>query len=118
MKTVVTGPVGTAHLNQERSSMAATKEKTEAPKKSLPVNHPQAGYVEPDLSAIDGRDPPEAPPEEEEKPKSWQEARDAREAEVKAIAEAEDKAASEEEEAAAETEEVAAPAASRGTASA
>lgn len=78
--------------------MAATKEKEEA-KATLPINHPKAGYVEPDLSAIDGRDPPEEVEVEEEKPKSWQEARDAREAEVKAVAESEDKAAKEEQEA-------------------
>jgi hypothetical protein len=85
---------------------SATAEET--PKKSLPVNHPQAGYVRPDLSLIDGREPADESEVEDTEPKTRQERIDAREAEVEAIAESEHKAATEEEEAVAEIEAAAA----------
>jgi hypothetical protein len=74
--------------------MAAESKEAEAPKQELPVNHPQAGYVSPDLSLNDGNQilPDEEPPEEE-KPLTREERIEAREAEVKAVAEHEDKVA-------------------------
>jgi hypothetical protein len=94
------------------------KAKEEEQKLSLPVNHPKAGYLSPDLSLIDGREPPNEEDVEEEKPQTREERIEAREAEAEAVAEAEHKAATEEQEAAAETEEKAvkaeAPAASGG----
>jgi predicted nucleic acid-binding Zn ribbon protein len=68
-----------------------TPKTTDEPKQSLPVGHPQAGYVSPDLSTHDGTG---TLPDSE---KEWHEARnDARDEEVEAVAEAEDKAAKEE----------------------
>jgi hypothetical protein len=62
-----------------------TSTKTEEPKRTLPVGHPQAGYVEPDLSYHEGTGT--LPDEEIE----FHEARnEAREAEVQAVAENED----------------------------
>jgi hypothetical protein len=84
MKTVVAGPVGTAHLTTEGGHMAPAAKAEEA-KESLPVNHPQAGYVDPDLSLVDNRvDPDDLADEREERIA-------AREEDVKKIADAEDK---------------------------
>src|SRR5262245_38142980 len=63
-----------------------TSSTTEEPKESLPIGHPQAGYVSPDLSEAGTAQT--LPAEEEE----WAKARDeARQEEVDAVAEAEDK---------------------------
>lgn len=65
--------------------MAPTKD---APKQTLAVNDPEAGYLAPDLSFQDGTG---TLPDEE---KEWHEGRDeAREDEAERIAEAEDKVA-------------------------
>lgn len=72
--------------------MATTKEKNlnqseEEPSASLPINHPQAGYVSPDLSFHDGTG---ILPEAE---KAWHEARNkAQEEGAEAVAEQETKA--------------------------
>ena len=84
--------------------MAEAKTKaasTEEQKATLPAGHPQAGYVPPDLSAIDGyAEPPEEPTpdeaEEADKPLTREENIAAREEAVKAVEESEDKAAKEE----------------------
>lgn len=74
--------------------MSPTSKTTEEPKATLPVGHPAAGYVSPDLSAHDGTG---TIPDVE---KEWHEERnDARDAEVEAVNDAEDKAAKEEREA-------------------
>ena len=70
--------------------MAPTKDKEER-KLTLPSGHPQAGYVSPDLSGMDGVG---TLPDEEQK--IHDERDDAREAEVEAVAEHEDKVAREE----------------------
>jgi hypothetical protein len=95
--------------------MSTTKdvEKRES-EASLPINHPKAGYVAPDLSAIEDRDPPDEgkvkteslaqgptshsfnPADENTVPRTREENIAAREAEVKAVGEAEDKARKEE----------------------
>lgn len=79
----------------------AAKEQAAEPKQSLPAGHPQAGYVSPDLSLLDGRGPWEEP-EAEDRPLTREENIAAREGEVKAVAEAEDKVAKEEAKAAEE----------------
>ena len=69
-----------------------TKERKE-PKATLPVGHPKAGYVDPDLSYHEGTGV--IPDEEVE----WHEARnEAREEQIDEVAEGEDKAAKEEQE--------------------
>lgn len=71
----------------------------EAPKRTLPAGHPQAGYVSPDLSFQDSTGV--LPDEEQE----FHDERDeAREEEAKAVAEAEDKAATAEAEESAKAE--------------
>ena len=73
----------------------------EEPKQTLPVGHPKAGYVSPDLSTHEGTGT--IPDKEIE----WHEARnDAREEEVAAVEEGEDKAAKEEAELKAKDAEV------------
>jgi hypothetical protein len=71
----------------------ATKTTKEAPaeeKQSLPVNHPQAGYVSPDLSFREGVG---ALPEDEQ---AWHDERDAvQEEQAEKVADEEDKAAKE-----------------------
>jgi hypothetical protein len=67
---------------------------TDEDKATLPVGHPQAGYVSPDGSFSDNAG---IPPDKE---KEWNEQRDqAHEDEVEAVADAEDKAVKEEQEA-------------------
>jgi len=74
--------------------MSPTSKTTEEPKATLPVGHPAAGYVSPDLSAHDGTG---IIPDEE---KAWHEQRnEAREEQLEAVADAEDKAKKDEDEA-------------------
>lgn len=74
--------------------MSPTSKQTEEPKQTLPVGHPRASYVSPDLSRHEGTGT--LPDEEIE----WHEQRnEAREEEVKAAEESETKAAKEEREA-------------------
>ena len=62
-----------------------TKDTKDAPKRTLPVGHPQAGYVSPDLSFQDGTG---LLPEEEQE---FHDGRDEQQqAEAEAVAEAED----------------------------
>lgn len=72
--------------------MADTKTKAdEEPKATLPPGHPQAGYVDPDLSTHEGTG---TIPDEE---KAWHEARnEARDEQKQAVEEGEDKAVKEE----------------------
>lgn len=81
---------------------------TDEEKATLPVGHPEAGYVSPDLSYSDGAG---TLPDSE---KQWNAARDkAHDEEVEAVADAEDKAVKEqkkaEEKAAAEEKDAPAP---------
>jgi hypothetical protein len=76
--------------------MSPTSKQTEEPKATLPVGHPQAGYVTADLSLQDGVG---TLPDIEQ---AWNDERDeAREADVEAVADHEDKVAKEERDAAA-----------------
>ena len=63
---------------------------TEAPLESLPINHPQAGYISPDLSFHDGHDEADLTEQEENAA--------ARDAEAQAVAEHEDAVAKAEDE--------------------
>ena len=75
-------------------SKTAKRERPEKPGNALPVGHPQAGYVDPDLSF---RENPDAPLPDAEQ--AWADERDnAREEQVKAVNESEEKAAKEERE--------------------
>jgi hypothetical protein len=90
------------------------EEKLEA-KASLPVNHPKAGYVSPDLSEIVDREPPneEERSRQSRKRPTREENIEKREKEVKAVAESEDEIAKEESEAEAKAAELAAEAAKK-----
>jgi len=71
--------------------MSSTSSKKEEPKQSLPPGHPQAGYVDPDLSYHEGTG---SIPDAEA---AWHEERnDAREKQVKAVEENEHKVATDE----------------------
>jgi uncharacterized protein YaiL (DUF2058 family) len=74
--------------------MARSTQEKEERKLTLPTGHPQAGYVSPDLSGLDGvGDLPE------DEQKAHDERNKAQEEEAAAIAESEDKVAREEEKA-------------------
>jgi hypothetical protein len=84
-----------------RGTSTTTEEEVEA-KASLPINHPKAGYVAPDLSAIDNREPPNEEETQSRRKPTREENIKAREEAAKAVAESEDAAVKEEQEAAEE----------------
>jgi hypothetical protein len=82
--------------------MARSTQEKEERKLILPTGHPNAGYVSPDLSGIDGV---ETLSEEEQK--AHDERNEAQQAEAEAVAEAEDKVAKEEQKRREEQDEIA-----------
>jgi len=76
------------------TSASSSSSTEEEPKLTLPIGHPQAGYVSPDLSYSEGTGilPDDEKKEREERQKAYDE-------EVKAVADAEHKAAKAEQDA-------------------